>query len=490
MNQEILTYNFTNFEEKLVKISTSNTKGMIRFTISGLISKTISESKDRIISSFRFNKIKFPYGRVTTNLYPADFKKDGTHFDLPIAMSIIINQGIIDSSKIKDYLFCGEMDLQGNLQELNNPIRVVYFCKKNNIKNIILPYGNYTYINNIEDINIHMAKSIKDVIEHFKFNKNIKYQDNTNYLDQTLSYDINDIISQKSLIRSLIIAIAGNHSILIKGPIGSGKTISIKSIKSILSKLEIQESLILSDIYSRFNNSNTHIYYPQIIYTKNDIRPNELFGNKKTLGQLSLSNFGLIVFDEINTYNKAIIDKLLIYLDMGEVFKFNKDKYLQYPINSTLIATMNPCPCGNFGTSSKCTCTVGEITRHNCKISKALLDRFQIKITIEKTKINNNNNNSYNIIDIKNKINNAIRIQNERYKTTEYRNGNIEGNLISDYIKLDSECNQMLKRLADKYNISMRSYINIIRLARTISDIEGEEKISLNHIYESLKYNV
>ncbi|QZO77134.1 ATP-binding protein [Helcococcus kunzii] len=489
MNQEILTYNFNNFDEKLVRISTINTKGMIRFTISGLISKSILESKERIISSFRYNKLKFPYGRVITNLYPANFKKEGTHYDLPIAMSILINQGIIENPKVHDYLFCGEMDLKGNLLEVHNPIRIIEFCKRNNIKNIILPYGNYLYINNFSDINIFMAKSIRDVIEHFNFNKNLQYQDNTKYLAQETTYDINDIMSQQSLIRALIIAIAGNHSLLIIGPIGSGKTISIKSIKSLFSILEKRESLILSDIYSRYNKNNTYLYYPQIIYPKNDIKIKELFGNDTQLGKISLSNFGIIVFDEFNTFNKTIMDKLLIYLDMGEVYKSNKRKYIQYPINSTFIATMNPCPCGNYGTSSKCNCTAGQIARHNSKISNALLDRIQMKISIEKTKYENTTN-FYNIEGIRKRIHDAIKVQKERYNDSEIRNGNLESNLIDRYIEIDDKCSEMLIKLTEKYNLSMRCFQNIIRISRTISDIEGEQKIGINHIYEALKYNV
>ena len=487
MNNLIKTYNFNKTEENLVYIETIKNKGMMKFTISGLISKIISEGKDRIYSTFKMNGLKFPYGRVITNLFPADIKKQGTHYDLPIALSILANQGYIKYPD--DYLVCGELSLNGDLVEIYNPIRIINFCIKNDIKNVIIPYGNYPYLSLYEDINIYMAKNIAQVIDHFNFKNDLMINNNFNFQENKIETSINDILSQKALIRALIISISGNHSILIKGPVGTGKTFSIKSIKSLFSKLNSKDSLILSDILTRFYETNTFTSYPQIIYPKNNINVNELFGNNKKIGTYTMSNFGFLVFDELNTFNKNVIEKLKSFLDFDDVIKFNKKMYYEYPVKSTVISSINPCPCGHFGTEEKCICTQREILNHNKKIDKALLDRFNMKITVTSSKkISNNNHDEYDIKNIKEKIEKAKIKQYERYGSDIITNGNLNNFQIKKYINVSENINNLLEMFKQKYNLSQRSVDNILKVARTIADYEGSEEIEEEYIFEALNY--
>lgn len=487
MKNLIKTYNFNKTEENLVYIETIKNKGMIKFTISGLISKSISEGKDRIYSTFKMNGLKFPYGRVITNLFPADIKKQGTHYDLPIALSILVNQGYLKYPG--DYLVCGELSLNGDLVEIDNPIRIINFCLKNNIKNVIMPYGDYPYLSLYKDINIYMARNISEVINHFNGKNNLLFNKNFVINENIIETSINDILSQKALIRALIISISGNHSILIKGPVGTGKTFSIKSIKSLFLKLNSKESLILSDILTRFYKSNTFTSYPQIIYPKNNVSVNELFGNERKIGTCTMSNFGFLVFDELNTFNKNIIDKLKSLLDFDEVIKFNKKIYYEYPVKSTIIATMNPCPCGNYGTDSKCICTEKEIQNYIKKIDKALLDRFNIKLTVTSSKnISNVNSEKYDIEIIKSKIYNAKKIQLRRYDSDIITNGSLKNYQIKKYINVSENINNLLEMLKQKYNLSQRSVDNILKVSRTIADYEGHEEILEEFVFEALSY--
>ncbi|MFM1572038.1 ATP-binding protein [Helcococcus ovis] len=487
MKNLIKTYNFNKTEENLVYIETIKNKGMIKFTISGLISKSISEGKDRIYSTFKMNGLKFPYGRVITNLFPADIKKQGTHYDLPIALSILVNQGYLKYPG--DYLVCGELSLNGDLVEIDNPIRIINFCLKNNIKNVIMPYGDYPYLSLYKDINIYMARNISEVINHFNGKNNLLFNKNFVINENIIETSINDILSQKALIRALIISISGNHSILIKGPVGTGKTFSIKSIKSLFLKLNSKESLILSDILTRFYKSNTFTSYPQIIYPKNNVSVNELFGNERKIGTCTMSNFGFLVFDELNTFNKNIIDKLKSLLDFDEVIKFNKKIYYEYPVKSTIIATMNPCPCGNYGTDSKCICTEKEIQNYIKKIDKALLDRFNIKLTVTSSKnISNVNSEKYDIEIIKSKIDNAKKIQLRRYDSDIITNGSLKNYQIKKYINVSENINNLLEMLKQKYNLSQRSVDNILKVSRTIADYEGHEEILEEYVFEALNY--
>lgn len=486
MTIKIKTVNYTNFETNIIEVESKITRGINKFNISGYINRSIKESKDKILLLFKSNNIKIPFGRITTNLLPASLKKYGDHFDLPIAISILSN--IYKFPNIEDYIICGEMGIDGKLIPIKNPLRIIKCAIDNNIKNVIIPYGEYNYLEIFNEINIYPAKSISEVISHLRNIKNISNEFNYKKINNNYEFDINDLISLESVIRALIIAITGKHNIIIKGPIGTGKTISIKSIKSILNTLRKNKQILLSDIFTRFYDQNLYIDTSQIIYPATNINSRSLFGSKNQLGEIALANFGYMCLDEINLFSKSVLDKLKIMMDNDEAFRNNKSKYYQYPVDYSILATMNPCPCGNFGTNKKCTCTLSDIQRFNKKIDKSFLDRFAIKITI--SEFNFDSNKMYNIDEIKSSIKNAIAVQQERYNNIEMNNGILNSKEINEYIHIDYSLRPLIEKSIIKYNLSKRSLDNLIKVSRTIADLENRKDIIETDIMEALRYQV
>lgn len=484
MTTKVKTLNYANLETNIIEVESKITRGINKFNISGYTNRSIKESKDKILLSLKSNNIKIPYGRITTNLLPASQKKYGDHFDLPIVISIISN--IFEFQNIDEYLICGEIGIDGKLIPIKNPLRVIKCAIDNNLKKIIMPYGNYDYLEIFDKISIFPAKNISEVVSHLRniniISNKFKYKKiNTEY-----EFDLNDLISLESVIRALIIAITGKHNIIIKGPIGTGKTISIKAINSILNTLHPYKQILLSDIYTRFYDKNKFIEKSQIIYPATNVNSKSLFGSKNQLGEISLANFGYICLDEINLFSKLILDKFKIMMDNDVAFRNNRCKYYQYPVDYSIIATMNPCPCGNFGTNKKCTCSISEINKFNKKIDKSFLDRFAIKITINE--FNFNSRKQYNIDEIKENINNAIDIQQKRYKNIEMSNGLLNSKEIKRYISIDDTLKSSIEKAIKKYNFSKRSLDNIIKVARTIADLENRENIIDIDIMEALRY--
>lgn len=487
MEGRIKVVNIESKKDSIVELDTFISKGMVNFTITGMVSRTIRESKTRIKQAFKTNGLKLPYGNIITNISPANVKKDGTHFDLAIALSIMKAQGLISISD--DYAILGELNIDGSLIPLNNPSRFINACIENNLKNIIIAKGNYEYISLFDDLNIIMVENLKEAINYFrgKFKqKSINYE----IPEVKLNSDINDLIYQDSLIRALTIAISGNHSILIRGPIGSGKTYTINSLKSILPNLSKEEALILDDIRNRFNLNTKFNLLPEIYNVELNTTVNSLFGTKNKLGNISISNFGIALFDEFNLFSKKILENLKLYLDYYHNYDDNLEKFYDYPVNNTIIALMNPCPCGKLGTNEKCTCTQGEISRFNSKIEESLLDRFQIKITINLPKYYHKEKSNYDIKNIKRSIKNAYEIQSNRYSNTYIRNSIINSNQVNKYITLDNNIIEILNKFKNKFNFSKRTYDNIIKVAQTIADYENCYKILEEHIYEAINYQL
>lgn len=484
MEGRIKVVNLESKKDSIVEIDTRITKGMVKFTITGMISRTIKESKTRIKQAFKSVGLRFPYGNVITNISPADIKKDGTHFDLPIAISILKAQGLVSFNE--DFVILGELNIDGSLIPINNPSRLINACVQNNIKNVLIAKGEYNYISLFGDLNITMVSDLKEAINFLngKYKKEI-----VKYIYPKKQYEttINDIISQESYIRALIIAISGNHSLLIKGPIGSGKSFSIKSLESILPNINIKEALILDDIKTRFNLKNEFNLMPDIHFASINSTANEIFGSNTKLANISLSNFGILVFDEINLFSKRILDLLKLQMDNYHFSDENLIKYYDYPVNTTIIGIMNPCPCGKLGTNEKCTCTFGEINRFNKKIDESLMDRFQMKIFVNSPKYIKTTN-SYNINNIRKCIQNAYFKQEKRYLSREIRNANINSNIINEKIIISCEIEKILNSFMDKYKLSKRSYDNIIKVARTIADYENSDEIEVQHIYEAISY--
>lgn len=481
----VKTVNF-DLQEEILDVESIISRGMNHFSILGINNKSKSELKSRIRMAFKSSLFNFPKGNIIVNIHNNNnYSLKNNYFDLPIAISILKTLNKIKSTE--NYVFVGQLNIDGSINPVENPIRIISICKKFNIKNIILGKGDYEYISIFKDINIFIANNLLEVVNHLNKVKSLEKININNYLikKDIFDLDINDIYSQDRLIRALIIAISGRHSILIKGPIGVGKTYTIKAIKSILPDLNYEEALKLHDIKIRLKMNEYFTNIPNIVIPNINSNIKQLFGNNKQIGIVSLANFGLLVFDEINLYDKKILNKLKLLLD-----NYSDEMNFNYLIDYTFIGIMNSCPCGNYGTDKKCSCTMNQINKFNEKIDKSIYDRFQIKIICNNIKNTYKNEKKYDIENIKNNIKNTYKIQKDRYRENNKNNGNLISKDIEKYIEIEDNIKNVIDKFSSKYDISKRGINNIIKVARTIADLDNSNKINNKHIFEAISYYI
>lgn len=482
--RSIVYSNDKTFQNNIIQIKTSTNKGMMKFDINNCSKMQSNTIATRIKSAFKFLNLKFPYGSTNVSTTCNSFPRSFSYLDLPIAISILVNQGLIPP--INNYLFLGELSIDASLKEVHNPHEIIRLAIKNNISNIVMPVGFYGDLSIYKNINIYFANNLGQVINHIRNLKPLSKVQEYKIDDLVNHLTINDLINQPALVRALTIAVAGKHNLLIKGPIGCGKTLSISTIQSILPNLDTNKILDLNSKYSSYFDINSNIKKPLTLKLDFNMTTSQIFGSKLKTGYITLADNGYIILDEINLFKKSVLDSIKILMDGSESF----DTFSSYdiPYNFSLIGIMNPCPCGNLGTNVKCTCSQGQIAKFNKKIDDSFLDRIHMKIYLNKIKDNYINNKVYNIAKIENMINSAQKIQNIRYNSNFMQNGTLNSKEINTYIYLSNDNLNLIESLSENHGLSKRGVDNIIKVARTIADLNGQNDIENSNIYEAFSY--
>lgn len=472
-------------------------------SIVGLPDTAINEARDRVRSAIKNSNYTFPAKKVVVNLAPADIKKVGTNFDLPIAVGILTEEETIDAEKIKDYAFIGELSLDGAIRGVNGVLPIVLGLKKAGIKNVVVPDKNANEAALVEGINIFGASHLTDVVNHFVESPlKITKIDINEYLkikqDEEFIYDFKDVKGQKKAKKALEIAAAGGHNLLMSGSPGSGKTLMAKCFASILPPLELSEALELTKIYS----ISGLLSSDEPLMTKRPFRSvhhtasaNGIIGggsNPKP-GEITLAHRGVLFMDEIVEFPRQVLEVLRQPLEDAKVVISRTNHSITYPAKFMLLAAMNPCPCGYLGDKEKqCTCTEFQISRYLSRLSGPLLDRIDLQIEVPKLtsdELLNSAKSEESSADIRKRVINARKIQTERYKNDGIlTNSELTPKLIKKYCKIDSETEKIFKTAIIKYQLSGRKYDRILKLARTIADLENSMDIKQNHLMQALQY--
>ena len=472
-------------------------------SIVGLPDTAINEARDRVRSAIKNSNYTFPAKKVVVNLAPADIKKVGTNFDLPIAVGILTEEETIDAEKIKDYAFIGELSLDGTIRGVNGVLPIVLGLKKAGIKNVVVPDKNANEAALVEGINIFGASHLTDVVNHFVESPlKITKIDINEYLkikqDEEFIYDFKDVKGQKKAKKALEIAAAGGHNLLMSGSPGSGKTLMAKCFASILPPLELSEALELTKIYS----ISGLLSSDEPLMTKRPFRSvhhtasaNGIIGggsNPKP-GEITLAHRGVLFMDEIVEFPRQVLEVLRQPLEDAKVVISRTNHSITYPAKFMLLAAMNPCPCGYLGDKEKqCTCTEFQISRYLSRLSGPLLDRIDLQIEVPKLtsdELLNSAKSEESSADIRKRVINARKVQTERYKNDGIlTNSELTPKLIKKYCKIDSETEKIFKTAIIKYQLSGRKYDRILKLARTIADLENSMDIKQNHLMQALQY--
>lgn len=482
-------------------------KGFPGFGIVGLASKAVEEAKERVKTAIINSDINFPNAKITINLAPADLPKDGSCYDLPISVGILASMGELVLPKERSY-FYGELSLDGSLRHTRGVFLLALLAKEEGIKKIYVPRMSANEASVIEGVEVYPVDNLKNLIKHLNGERKIEPLKTVNvqdiFDDINPDFDFSEILGQEQAKRALEIAAAGGHNVFMMGPPGSGKTMLSRAIPGILPNLSEKESLEVTKIFSITGNIPPG---GSLIRQRPFRSPHHTTsqigliggGSNPKPGEVSLAHRGVLFLDEFPEFGRNSLEALRQPLEDGFVSICRASGSVTFPAQFMLIAAANPCQCGYLGDPKKeCRCSPWQILNYRKKLSGPIMDRIDLHLIVPAVDVNhlmigkNEINNNEKSEVIRKRVVEARKIQSERFKSLNHihSNSDMKNSHLKEFSNLTGKANLLLKQAVNKFNLSARVYFRLIKVARTIADLDKSMEIKENHIAEALQYRV
>lgn len=504
MYSKVLSETLNGIDAFVIEIETHLDNALPSFSIVGLPDNAVKESRDRVAAAIKNSNFVFPSKKITVNLAPADIRKVGSAFDLPIAVGVIASTGMIMPEALENRIILGELSLEGKLRPITGSLSLAVEAAKLGYKEILLPKENASEAAMVENIDVIPIDSLTECIDYLLGNETIeKHTVNVKEIfDTGMSQhfvNLSDVKGQKQVKRAMEVAAAGGHNFLMIGPPGSGKSMLAKRFPTILPPLTIDEALETTKIHSVSGLLSSN----EALVTMRPFRsPHHTISNVALVGggnnmirpgEISLAHHGILFLDELPEFARNVLEVLRQPLEEKKIVISRTKVTLEFPANFMLVCSMNPCPCGNYGNpKAECTCTPMAVQKYNSKISGPLMDRIDIHIQVPAVEFSDLSSKEVGESSevVRERVIEAREVQNERFKNLKhvFKNADMGSKEIRKYCELDEKSEKMLELAMKNLGFSARAHDRIIKVARTIADLAKSEKIQVQHIAEAIQY--